>query len=124
MQEHQAAPGEKAIKRAPQQASAQLERMRGDTYLGMAFSNVIVLFIILDTAAVLRAHGITDIPVADGTLGHMLHGETDACLSFDAFKSDTKVKTLENARQTRIGDEENQLMMVAAVAERYRRLMN
>jgi hypothetical protein len=54
----------------------------------------------------------------------MLHGETDACLSFDAFKSDTKVKTLENARQTRIGDEENQLMMVAAVAERYRRLMN
>jgi hypothetical protein len=52
------------------------------------------------------------------------HGETDACLSFDAFKSDTKVKTLENARQTRIGDEENQLMMVAAVAERYRRLMN
>jgi len=98
--------------------------MRGDTYLGMAFSNVIVFFIILDTAAVLHAHGITDIPVADGTLGHMLHGETDACLSFDAFKSDTKVKTLENARQTRIGDEENQLMMVAAVAERYRRLMN
>jgi hypothetical protein len=36
VQEHQAAPGEKAIKRAPQQASAQLERMRGDTYLGMA----------------------------------------------------------------------------------------
>jgi Mn2+/Fe2+ NRAMP family transporter len=35
--------------------------MRGDTYLGMAFSNVIAFFIILDTGAVLHAHGITDI---------------------------------------------------------------
>jgi Mn2+/Fe2+ NRAMP family transporter len=35
--------------------------MRGDTYLGMAFPNVIVFFIILDTAAVLHTHGITDI---------------------------------------------------------------
>jgi Mn2+/Fe2+ NRAMP family transporter len=35
--------------------------MRGDTYLGMAFSNIIAFFIILDTAAVLHAHGITDI---------------------------------------------------------------
>ena len=37
------------------------ERMRGDTYLGMAFSNVIAFFIMLDTAAVLHTHGITDI---------------------------------------------------------------
>jgi hypothetical protein len=48
----------------------------------------------------------------------------NACLSFDAFKSDTKVKTLEKTRQTRIGDEKNQLMMVAPVAERYGQLMN
>jgi Mn2+/Fe2+ NRAMP family transporter len=40
---------------------AQLERMRGDTCLEMAFSNVIAFFIIRDTGAVLRAHGITDI---------------------------------------------------------------
>jgi Mn2+/Fe2+ NRAMP family transporter len=35
--------------------------MRADTYLGMAFSNLIAFFIILDTAAVLHSHGITDI---------------------------------------------------------------
>lgn len=61
VQEQEAARDEKPLKRAPKQAPAQLERMRGDTYLGMAFSNVIAFFIILDTAAVLHAHGITDI---------------------------------------------------------------
>jgi len=61
VQEQKAAPREKPLKHAPRQAPAQLERMRGDTYLGMAFSNVIAFFIILDTAAVLHAHGITDI---------------------------------------------------------------
>ena len=35
--------------------------MRSGTYLGMAFSNIIAFFIILDTAAVLHAHGITNI---------------------------------------------------------------
>ena len=59
--DQKAAPGEKPLKQAPKQAPAQLERMRGDTYLGMAFSNVIAFFIILDTAAVLHIHGITDI---------------------------------------------------------------
>ena len=61
VQEQRAAPGEKALKRAPEQAPVQLEPMRGDTYLGMAFSNVIAFFIILDTAAVLHVHGIVDI---------------------------------------------------------------
>jgi Mn2+/Fe2+ NRAMP family transporter len=61
VQEQEATPGENPLKRSPKQAPAQLERMRGDTYLGMAFSNVIALFIILDTGAVLHAHGITDI---------------------------------------------------------------
>ena len=60
-QEQKAARGEKPLKVAPSQAPAQLERMRGDTYLGMAFSNIIAFFIILDTAAVLHAHSITDI---------------------------------------------------------------
>jgi NRAMP (natural resistance-associated macrophage protein)-like metal ion transporter len=59
--EQKAAPREKPLKQAPHQAPAQLDRMRGDTYLGMAFSNIIAFFIILDTAAVLHAHGITDI---------------------------------------------------------------
>jgi Mn2+/Fe2+ NRAMP family transporter len=59
--EQKAAPGEKPLKQAPKQAPEQLERIRGDTYLGMAFSNVIAYSIILDTAAVLHTHGITDI---------------------------------------------------------------
>ena len=36
-------------------------RIRTDTYLGMALSNIVAFFIILDTGAVLHAHGITDI---------------------------------------------------------------
>ena len=39
--------GEKALKRAPDQADAQLGRIRVDTYLGMAFSNLVAFFIIL-----------------------------------------------------------------------------
>jgi NRAMP (natural resistance-associated macrophage protein)-like metal ion transporter len=46
---------------APEQARAQIARMRLDTYVGMAYSNVISLFIIVSTAATLNAHGITDI---------------------------------------------------------------
>jgi NRAMP (natural resistance-associated macrophage protein)-like metal ion transporter len=61
VEEQKAAPREKPLKHAPGQAMAQLDKMRGDTYLGMAFSNIIAFFIILDTAAVLHAHGITDI---------------------------------------------------------------
>ena len=54
-------PGEKPLKRAPSQAQAQLGRIRIDTYLGMAFSNLVAFFIILTTAATLHAHGITEI---------------------------------------------------------------
>ncbi len=61
VEEQKAAPREKPLKVAPKQAPAQLERMRSGTYLGMAFSNIIAFFIILDTAAVLHAHGVTDI---------------------------------------------------------------
>ena len=59
--EQKSAPREKPLKSAPYQAPAQLERMRSGTYLGMALSNIIAFFIILDTAAVLHAHGITNI---------------------------------------------------------------
>jgi Mn2+/Fe2+ NRAMP family transporter len=38
VQEQEAAAGEKALRRAPEQASAQLQSMRTDTYIGMAFS--------------------------------------------------------------------------------------
>ncbi|MDR3536166.1 MAG: divalent metal cation transporter [Acetobacteraceae bacterium] len=46
---------------APGEALAQIRRIRIDTYVGMAYSNVISLFIIVTTAATLHAHGITDI---------------------------------------------------------------
>jgi NRAMP (natural resistance-associated macrophage protein)-like metal ion transporter len=46
---------------APEQAQSELRRIRFDTIVGMAFSNLIGLFIILTTAATLNAHGITDI---------------------------------------------------------------
>ena len=53
--------GEKPLKRAPSQAQEQLGRIRIDTYLGMAFSNLVAFFIILTSAATLHAHGITEI---------------------------------------------------------------
>jgi Mn2+/Fe2+ NRAMP family transporter len=45
----------------PGAAGAELERIGIDTWVGMAISNLISLFIILATAATLHAHGQTDI---------------------------------------------------------------
>src|SRR6266571_4064367 len=47
--------------KAPLQAPAELERIRLDTYLGMAFSNLVALAIIVTTAATLHANGLTKI---------------------------------------------------------------
>jgi NRAMP (natural resistance-associated macrophage protein)-like metal ion transporter len=46
---------------APDQAKAQIGRIRLDTYVGMGYSNLISLFIIITAAATLNAHGITNI---------------------------------------------------------------
>ncbi|MGB3584809.1 MAG: divalent metal cation transporter, partial [Roseiarcus sp.] len=46
---------------APEHAPAEISRMRFDTYIGMGYSNVISLFIIVATAATLNAHGVTDV---------------------------------------------------------------
>jgi NRAMP (natural resistance-associated macrophage protein)-like metal ion transporter len=46
---------------APEQGPREIARMRFDTYIGMAYSNIVSLFIIVATAATLNAHGITDI---------------------------------------------------------------
>jgi NRAMP (natural resistance-associated macrophage protein)-like metal ion transporter len=64
VEEQEAETGEKPLKQAPRQASAQLQAMRTGTYLGMGFSNFIAFFIMLDAAAVLHAHGQTDIQTA------------------------------------------------------------
>lgn len=53
--------GAKPLLRAPEQASAELGRIRVDTYIGMGFSNLVALFIIITAAATLHANGTTDI---------------------------------------------------------------
>ena len=52
---------DKPLRNHPQQALRQLRRIKLDTIIGMAFSNLIAFFIMLTTAATLHAHGITDI---------------------------------------------------------------
>jgi NRAMP (natural resistance-associated macrophage protein)-like metal ion transporter len=53
--------GVKPLVRAPEQAHSAFARIRIDTYVGMAISNIIALFIVITTAATLHAHGVTDI---------------------------------------------------------------
>ncbi len=53
-------PGQTLLDR-PDQAPAQMHRIRLDTWFGMGYSNLISLFIIITTAATLHAHGVTDI---------------------------------------------------------------
>jgi len=54
-------PAAKPLILAPAQSKWELYRIRIDTYVGMAFSNIVALFIIITTAATLNAHGVTDI---------------------------------------------------------------
>jgi NRAMP (natural resistance-associated macrophage protein)-like metal ion transporter len=57
-------PKEKPLKTAPSQARREFRRIRIDTLVGMAFSNLIALAIMLATAATLHAHGNRDIATA------------------------------------------------------------
>ncbi len=54
-------PGAAALIDRPATAGPELRRIRIDTYVGMAFSNIVALFILLTAAATLHAHGRTDI---------------------------------------------------------------
>jgi len=49
------------LKQAPEEAPAELQRIRWDTYIGMALSNLVALAIVITTAATLNAHGVTNI---------------------------------------------------------------
>ena len=64
---------EHAVKSSPRQARAQFERIRLDTYIGMALSNVVAFFIMLAAAVTLHAHGVTKIDTsaqaAEGVAG-------------------------------------------------------
>jgi NRAMP (natural resistance-associated macrophage protein)-like metal ion transporter len=53
--------GAEPLARAPRQAVPEFARIRLDTLIGMAFSNLVALFIIITCAATLNAHGITNI---------------------------------------------------------------
>ena len=54
-------PAASPLLEAPLQAPAALHRMRFDTYIGMGYSNLISLFIIITAGATLHVGGITDI---------------------------------------------------------------
>jgi NRAMP (natural resistance-associated macrophage protein)-like metal ion transporter len=56
-----AVPERKPLLKAPKQGPDAIERIRIDTYIGMAVSNVVALAIIITTAATLHANGIVDI---------------------------------------------------------------
>jgi NRAMP (natural resistance-associated macrophage protein)-like metal ion transporter len=64
VEQMESVPGEEALKKAPRQAPEQFQRIKVDTYVGMAFSNLIAYFIILTTAVTLHAHGKTDVDTA------------------------------------------------------------
>jgi NRAMP (natural resistance-associated macrophage protein)-like metal ion transporter len=53
--------GARPLERASEQAPAEIHRIRIDTYIGMGFSNLVALFILLATATTLHARGVTDI---------------------------------------------------------------
>ena len=61
VEELDADPAAGALAHAPEGAEEHLQRIKIDTYLGMAFSNIVAFCIILGTAATLNAAGITDI---------------------------------------------------------------
>jgi Mn2+/Fe2+ NRAMP family transporter len=54
-------PAAEPLLTAPAQAPRQLARIKLDTLVGMAASNLVALFIMLTTAATLHAHGVTTI---------------------------------------------------------------
>lgn len=57
-------PEAQALLIAPEQAKEEVRRIRFDTWIGMGFSNLVGLFVMLTAAATLHVHGITDIQTA------------------------------------------------------------
>ena len=56
-----AVPRRKPLLYAPRQGEDAQSRIAIDTYVGMAFSNLVALAIMVTTAATLHVHGVTDI---------------------------------------------------------------
>ncbi|MGH8599243.1 MAG: NRAMP family divalent metal transporter [Burkholderiales bacterium] len=64
VEELRADANERPLRRVPLQAPAHLQRIKVDTYVGMALTTTIAFFIMLTTAVTLHAHGITHIETA------------------------------------------------------------
>jgi Mn2+/Fe2+ NRAMP family transporter len=65
VEENEGRPGADALRDDPASAPAEFKRIRIDTAVGMVFSNIVALCILITTAATLNAHGITDIQTAE-----------------------------------------------------------
>jgi NRAMP (natural resistance-associated macrophage protein)-like metal ion transporter len=65
VEEQRATPGDAPLREAPAQARAHMARIKLDTWIGMAFSNLVAFFIMVTTAVTLHAHGITDIQTSE-----------------------------------------------------------
>ena len=61
VEDERASPKRKPLVNAPEQAPAAIGRIRLDTYVGMGFSSLVALAIMVTTAATLYANGTTDI---------------------------------------------------------------
>ncbi len=64
VEEEEDNPDEHPLKQAPEEATKQFSRIRKDTVIGMAFSNLIAFFIMLCAAVTLHMNGKTDIQSA------------------------------------------------------------
>ena len=54
---------------SPREAGPELRRIRADTLIGMGFSHLVALFIVIATAATLHAHGVTNVESAAQAAG-------------------------------------------------------
>ncbi|QND64565.1 divalent metal cation transporter [Mesorhizobium loti] len=61
VEDMKAKPERDPLKGAPKQAQGAIERIRLDTYVGMAFSNIVALAIMITAGATLHVNGVTDI---------------------------------------------------------------
>jgi len=61
VEEIRADPDAEPLRKAPEQVGRELRRIRMDTTIGMAVSNIVAWFIMLTTAVTLHAHGLLDI---------------------------------------------------------------
>ena len=61
VEDNQRRPGSHELRLHPEYAAEHLSRIKQDTFVGMIFSNVIALCIVVATAVTLNQHGITNI---------------------------------------------------------------